>query len=291
MAEQPRDWTVRDVVAWMTDDLRKRGVDAARLDAELIVAHALKIDRVKVIVEGMRMLEPQELETIRALFKRRRGYEPIAYLRGFREFYGRTFRVDRRVLVPRPDTEILVEVALSRLHNRELGARVVDLCTGSGCVAITLKLERPTMTVDATDLSPDALAVARDNAQRLGAVWNVRFAAGDLFAPLGPPRPIYDLVVSNPPYIATDEIPTLQPDVREHEPLLALDGGKDGLDLVRRIVADAPRWLRKGGALAMEIGAGQAPAVAAIFEAGGFSDVQRNQDYAGHERVVSGLLV
>jgi release factor glutamine methyltransferase len=289
LADQPRDWTVRDVVTWMTDDLRKRGVEGARLDAELIVAQALRIDRVKVIVESQRLLEPDELETIRALFKRRRGYEPVAYLRGYREFYGRPFRVDRRVLVPRPDTEILVEVALQRLRGHDLGARVLDLCTGSGCVAVTLKLERPTMTVDATDLSPDAVAVARDNAQRLGAVWNVRFAAGDLFAPLGAPRQIYDLVVANPPYIATQEIETLQPDIRDHEPRLALDGGPDGLVVVRRIVAEAPRWLRRGCALAMEIGAGQAAEVEQIFRQGGFTDVRRAQDYGGHERVVSGL--
>ncbi len=290
MAEQPRDWTVRDVVAWMTDDLKKRGIDGARLDAELIVAQALCIDRVKVIVEGQRLLEPQQLETIRALFKRRRAFEPVAYLRGFREFYGRPFRVDPRVLVPRPDTEILVQTALDRLRTHDLGARVLDLCTGSGCVAITLKLERPTMTVDATDLSGDAVAVARDNAQRMGAVWNVRFASGDLFAPLGAPRRVYDLVVANPPYIASAEIPSLQPDIRDHEPHLALDGGRDGLDLVRRIVAAAPGWLRPGGALAMEIGAGQAPEVARIYEEGGFSDVRRDQDYGGHDRVVSGRL-
>jgi release factor glutamine methyltransferase len=289
LAEQPRDWTVRDVVTWMTDDLRKRGVESPRLDAELIAAEALHIDRVKIIVEGQRMLEPVELETIRALFKRRRGYEPVAYLRGYREFYGRTFRVDRRVLVPRPDTEILVEVALQRLHGHDLGARVVDLCTGSGCVAITLKLERPTMTADATDVSADALAVARDNAQRLGAVWNVRFTLGDLFAPLGPPRRVYDLVVANPPYIPTAEIATLQPDVRDHEPRLALDGGPDGLAFVRRIVAESPSWLRPGGALAMEIGAGQAAEVEQIFRDGGFTDLARAQDYGGHERVVSGI--
>ena len=273
----------------MTDDLRKRGVDGARLDAELIVAQALAIDRVKVIVEGQRLLSPAELEHVRALFKRRRGYEPVAYLRGFREFYGRPFRVDRRVLVPRPDTEILVEVALRRLHGRELGARVLDLCTGSGCVAVTLKLERPTATVDATDLSADAVAVARDNAQRLGAVWNVRFCAGDLFSPLGAPRSAYDLVVANPPYIETDEIARLQPDIREHEPRLALDGGRDGLDLVRRIVAEAPRWLRPGGVLAMEIGAGQAAEVAELYARGGFVGIERSQDYGGHERVVSGV--
>ncbi|MBI2395704.1 MAG: peptide chain release factor N(5)-glutamine methyltransferase [Deltaproteobacteria bacterium] len=290
LSEQPRDWTIRDVVAWMTDDLRKRSVEGARLDAELIVAQALGIDRVKVIVEGQRLLDPQELEAIRALFKRRRGLEPVAYLRGFREFYGRPFRVDRRVLIPRPDTETLIDVALERLRGHDLGARVVDLCTGSGCVAITLKLERPTLTVDATDLSEGAIAVARDNAQRLGAVWNVRFAAGDLFGPLGPPRRIHDLVVANPPYIATGEIAQLQPDIRDHEPRLALDGGEDGLVVVRRIVAEAPQWLRPGGALALELAAGQAEEVERLFLAAGFDDVRRAVDYGGHERVVSGRV-
>lgn len=287
--EPARDWTVRDVVAWMTDDLRKRGVEGARLDAELIVAQALGIDRVKVIVGGDRLLEPGELELIRSLFRRRRTAEPVAYLRGYREFYGRNFRVDRRVLVPRPDTEILVQVALERLRGRDLGGRIVDLCTGSGCVAITLKLERPTIAVDATDLSEGAIAVARDNAQRLGAVWNVRFVTGDLFAPLGEPSPRYDLIVANPPYIATDEIATLQPDIRDHEPHLALDGGTDGLSIVRRIVDRAPDWLRPGGALAMEIGAGQAPAVEELLRARGFTDVKSTRDYGGHDRVVSGV--
>lgn len=285
----PRTWTVRDVVAWTTDDLRKRGIDSARVDAELIVAHALGVDRLRIVLSADRELTPEELDTIKALVKRRRAYEPVAYLRGHREFYGRPFRVDPRVLIPRPDTETLVDVALVRLRGRDFGARVLDLCTGSGCVAITLKLERPTIGVDATDLSPDAIAVARDNAQRLGAVWNVRFAAGDLVAPLGAPRRIYDLVVSNPPYIPSDEIPSLQPDIKDHEPRLALDGGADGLAIVRRIVDEAPRWIRPGGALALEIAAGQSNAVRALFEAHGFSDVRADKDYGGIERVVSGI--
>lgn len=285
----PRVWTVRDVVTWTTDDLRKRGIDSARVDAELIVAHALGIERLKVVLSPDRELTNEELETIKALVKRRRAFEPIAYLRGTRDFYGRSFRVDARVLVPRPDTETLIDVALDRLRGRDFGARVVDLCTGSGCVAITLKLERPTIGVDATDLSADAIAVARDNAQRLGAVTNVRFAIGDLFAPLGDAKATYDLVVANPPYIATSEVASLQPDIRDHEPKLALDGGGDGLDVVRRIVRAAPARLRSGGALAIEVGAGQSPSVVALFESAGLSDVRANKDYGGIERVVSGV--
>jgi release factor glutamine methyltransferase len=286
----PRSWTVRDVVAWTTDDLRRRGIDSARIDAELIVAHALAIDRVKVVLSQDRELSPHELETIKTLVKRRRSFEPLAYRRGHREFSGRTFRVDARVLVPRPDTETLVDVALDRLRGRDLFARALDLCTGSGCVAITLKLERPTIAIDATDLSPDAITVARDNAQRLGAVWNVRIVAGDLFAPLGSPRARYDLVVANPPYIPTGEIAALQPDIKDHEPKLALDGGADGLDLVRRIADEARAWLRPGGALAIEVGAGQSVAARTIFEKNGYFDVRATKDYGGVERVISGAL-
>ncbi|MEO7095229.1 MAG: peptide chain release factor N(5)-glutamine methyltransferase, partial [Polyangiales bacterium] len=283
----PRVWTVKELVAWMTDDLRKRGIESARIDSELIVAHVLQVDRIKILLSAERELSADELERIRALLKRRRTFEPIAYLRGEREFYGHRFLVDGRVLVPRPDTETLVEVALKRLIGRELSGRVLDLCTGSGCVAISLKLERPTITVDAVDVSRDALAVARDNAQRLGAVWNVSFAEGDLFTPL-PSRP-YDLVTANPPYIASAEVPTLQRDVADHEPRLALDGGDDGLAIVRRIVDEAPRWLRAGGALAMEVGAGQADEVRALFASRDFSDVRVARDYGGIDRVVSGI--
>ena len=286
----PQTWTVRSVAAWTTDDLKKRGIATARLDAELIVCHALAIDRVKLIVDGERELESRELETIRALVKRRRAFEPIAYLRGKREFFGRDFRVDRRVLVPRPDTEILVQVALDRLRGRDLGGCVLDLCTGSGCIAVTLKCERPTLTVDATDLSSDALAVARDNALRLGAIWNVRFTLGDLYAPLGVARRRYDAIVSNPPYIPHAELAGLDADVRDHEPHLALDGGADGLVVVRRIVANAPQWLRPGGVLALEIGFGEAPATADLLRARGFADVTIVRDYAGIERVVSGVF-
>jgi release factor glutamine methyltransferase len=286
--EAQRVWTVQEVVAWTTDDLRKRGVSTSRLDAELIVAQALAIDRIRVLVDGARSLLPEELAAIRELVRRRRTFEPIAYLRGEREFYGRVFRVDRRVLVPRPDTEILVEVALERLRGHDLGARVLDLCTGSGCVAITLKRERPTLAVDAVDLSAEAIALARENAQRLGAVWNVRFLVGDLYAPLEAERR-YDLVVANPPYIGSGEIAGLQPDIRDHEPRLALDGGTDGLEFVRRIAAGAPSHLRPGGALATEISADQGPAVVEILRGHGFEDVRVSRDYGGHDRVVSGL--
>lgn len=285
-AEAPKTWTIGSLVKWATDDFRTRGLENPRLDAEVIVSFALGIDRTKLIIESLRPLEGAELGRIRELVKRRRNREPVAYLRGEREFYGRPFRVDARVLVPRPDTEALVEVALARSHARSLSARVLDLCTGSGCVAITIARQRPTTDVFATDISPDALAVARDNALRLGA-YNVAFLEGDLFAPVGARR--FEVITANPPYIPSGDIAGLMADVRDFEPRLALDGGTDGLDLVRRIVDAAPAHLVAGGVLALEIGAGEAADVRGLLETRGFTDVQVERDYAKIERVVSGI--
>ncbi|GAC1561003.1 MAG: peptide chain release factor N(5)-glutamine methyltransferase [Polyangiales bacterium] len=282
----PKTWTIGSLVKWATDDFRARGIDSARLDAELLVAHALEIDRMRVILDANRPLEGAELALLRDLVRRRRAFEPIAYLRGYREFYGLKFKVDRRVLVPRPDTETLVDAALARSAHVSMSMRQLDLCTGSGCVAIAMARQRPTAMVFASDVSSGALAVARDNALRLGA-YNVAFTEGDLFAPL--PGERFDVITANPPYIASAELATLMPDVRDHEPRLALDGGADGLDLVRRIVAEAPEHLEAGGVLALEIGAGEAAATVALFAARGFEDVRVHRDIARIERVVSGV--
>lgn len=282
----PLEWTIGSLVKWATDDFRSRGIENPRLDAELIVAHVLGIDRTKVIIESLRPLEGAELAKLRELVKRRRSHEPIAYLRGTREFYGLSFKVDSRVLIPRPDTEALVETALVRSANVSLSMRLLDLCTGSGCVAIAIARQRPTGKVTATDISPDALSVARENAYRLGA-YNVAFARGDLFEAV--PNQRFDVITANPPYIASAEIPGLMADVRDFEPRLALDGGADGLDFVRRILDGAPAHLEKDGVLAMEIGAGEAAATAALFEERGFRGIEIARDYAKIERVVSGI--
>jgi release factor glutamine methyltransferase len=281
----PRTWTIGSLVKWAIDDFRARGIESARLDAELIVAHALGITRTQVIIDASRPLEGEELSRLRDLVKRRRAHEPIAYLRGYREFYGLSFRVDPRVLIPRPETETLVDVALSRTRHVSMSMRQLDLCTGSGCVAIAMARQRPTASVTASDISPDALALARENAQRLGA-YRIAFARSDLFASVGGR---FDLITANAPYIPSAEIATLQADVRDFEPRLALDGGEDGLDLVRRIVDGAPDHLVPGGVLALEIGAGEAEETRALLEARGFIDVRADRDIARIERVVSGV--
>ena len=290
MANQPSPlWTIESLLRWAMDDFRTRGIESPRLDAEVLLAKALGTTRIQLIVDGKRPLSPDELGRMREMVRRRRAREPVAYILGEREFYGRTFRVDRRVLVPRPDTETLIDVALTRTRARSMSLRVLDLCTGSGCVAITLGRERPTSSVFAGDVSPDALAVARDNALRLGA-YNVAWRQGDLYAAVSEPER-FDLVTANPPYIAVADFPTLMADVRDHEPRLALDGGDDGLALLRRVVDGAPaRLVSPGGVLAVEVGAGQAAAVVELFERGGLSGIEVQRDYARIERVVSGML-
>ena len=290
MVNQPSPlWTIESLLRWAMEDFRTRGIESPRLDAELLLAKALGTTRIQLIVDAKRPLSPDELARMRELVRRRRTREPIAYILGEREFYGRTFRVDRRVLVPRPDTETLVDVALTRTRALSMSLRALDLCTGSGCVAITIGRERPTASVVGGDLSADALAVARDNALRLGA-YNVAWRQGDLFDAVALPAR-FDLITANPPYIAASDFASLQADVRDHEPRLALDGGDDGLSLLRRVIDGATaRLVSPGGVLAVEVGAGQAPAVVELFERAGFSEVEVRRDYARIERVVSGML-
>ncbi len=279
-------WSVKRVLSWAAEDLKRRGNEGGRLDVELLLGRVLRLDRIGLIMQSERPLAPGELNAFRELFKRRRAGEPVAYLLGEREFYGISLRVDARVLIPRPDSERLVEVALGRTRARSMHGDALDLCTGSGCVAIAFARQRPTWSVTASDISADALALAVANAHRTGAIRNLRLVEGSLFAPTAAQR--FDLITANPPYIATAELTTLPVDVRDFEPRLALDGGADGLDLVREIAAQGPHHLTPGGVLAMEIGADQGAAALAILQGCGYRDVELARDLGGRDRVVSG---
>jgi release factor glutamine methyltransferase len=281
-------WTIESVLRWAADDFRSRGIDTPRLDAELLLAYALSTTRIRLIIEGKRELDPGELAGFRDLVKRRRAREPVAYIVGQREFYGRTFRVDSRVLIPRPDTESLVEVALDRTRHLSLSMRALDLCTGSGCVAITLARERPTAQVMGADVSAPALGVARDNALRMGA-YNVAFILSDLFADIAQDLR-FDVITANPPYVRASDVARLEPEIRDYEPRTALEGGEDGMVFMRQIVPQAVDHLDEGGVLAVEVGAGQAGAVSELFAEAGFLDVRTRSDYGGVPRVVSGVL-
>jgi release factor glutamine methyltransferase len=264
--------SVRDALDSAVIALGAAGCDSPRLDAQLLLAQVLRVDRAALISDPERGLEPDEARAFMDLAARRREREPVAYLLGSKGFRTIDLAVDARVLVPRPETEHVVEAALDLPR----GARVADVGTGSGAIALALKTERPDLDVVATELSPGAAAVARANAARLGL--DVEMLEGDLLDPIEGPL---DAVVSNPPYVAAGDV--LPRDVG-HEPHEALFGGEDGLDVIRRLVVAA------SGVpfLAMEVGAGQAAAVAELVRGGGWPDVETVRDLAGHERVVVG---
>jgi release factor glutamine methyltransferase len=285
---EPAVWTIGRVLAWAAEDLGRRGLkDSPRLDAEVLLAHALGTDRLRLIIDAQRPLAPGELARFREFILRRRKAEPVAYIVGRREFYGLEFRVDANVLVPRPATETLVDVALARTAAGAMFGTALDVCTGSGCVAIAFARERPTWRVVASDESLGALGVARHNALRLGAVWGVSFEHSDLVEAFRG-RAQFDLVTANPPYIPDGEIAELSADIKNHEPLMALRGGADGLALVGRLLRTAPEVLAPGGVVALEVGAGQAPAVLAKMRELGYVDIESARDYGGIERVLSG---
>jgi release factor glutamine methyltransferase len=275
-------WTILEVLRWTIGRFERQGIESARLDAELLATRAFSRSRVELYTHYDQPLDEPELAGYRALVQRRLAGESVAYILGHKEFWSIDFEVDARVLVPRPDTETLVEQALEILAKLDRPARIADIGTGSGAIAIALKKERPGDEVFAVDASPDALAVARANAARLNLL--VAFLQGDLVSPL---EGRFDLIVSNPPYIPSKEIDTLAAEVR-NEPRMALDGGADGLDLVRRLVASAVALLADDGWLAMEIGAGQAESAMNVLRDAGYRDVGSRRDLGSIERVVFG---
>lgn len=273
--------TLGEVLKLSTGFLAGRGVGAPRLDAEFILAHALGLARLDLYLEHDRQLTEAELDTCRTLVERRGRREPLAYVLGDWGFRRLTLRCDSRALVPRPETEVLVERALALLEGVER-PDVLDVGTGTGAVALSLVHERPGVRATALDISPDALALARENVEATRL--EVELLEGDFRA--GLPNGPYDLVVSNPPYVKPDEIETLEPEVRDWEPRQALVS-EDGPAEVARVAASA---LKPGGALALEVGDGQAPSVAAVLQGLGYRDVTITPDLNGRERIVEGRI-
>ncbi len=279
-------WTIRKILDWTRQYFERHHIDSPRLTAEILLAHTLTVQRVKLYMDIDRPLSPAELADFRALISARVAGQPTQYLVGQKEFYGRTFTVDKRVLIPRPETELLVEAALRHVP-KDRPTRVVDLCTGSGCIAISIAAERPLASVWATDISTEALAVARHNAERFELGSRLTFFTGDLFSAL-PANTTFDVIVSNPPYIASGAISGLQREV-QCEPRLALDGGNEGLDFLRRIATEAVLWLKPGGRLAMEIGDDQGHAAKELLMRSKFHEVHVEKDLARFDRLVLGV--
>lgn len=272
------------MLGWMAQDFAALGIATPRLDAELLLASALGCDRVRLYMDMQRPLLKAELEAVRALVVRRRRREPVAYILGRRPFYQHELEITPDVLVPRPETELLVDRALEALPST--ASTALELCTGSGAIAIALALERPSLEVDATDLSSAALAVAAGNITRHGLSDRIHLHQGDLFAAL-PEKKSYDLVIANPPYVGEREWSSLAPEVREHEPKLALLAGEDGLSVLQHLCAEAAPFVAPGGTLLLEVGQGQAEQVASWLKASAeFESVVTRPDLAGIERAV-----
>ena len=273
-----------EVIRLSTDYLDRHGSTTPRLDAELLIGHALGLSRVDLYVHHDRPLEEPELARVRELLERRRAREPVAYILGEWGFRGLTLALDRRVLVPRPETEELVGACLELVAGLD-APRVLDVGTGSGAIALAVRHELPGARVAGCDVSDGALEVAAANGQRLGL--DVEWLAGSL-ADVGEGRE-FDLIVSNPPYVAEAELEGLEPDVRDWEPRLALVAGPTGLEVLRQVVGGAPARLDTDGRLALECGAGQAGALAEEMRAGGWRQVETRRDFAGIERIVTGV--
>jgi release factor glutamine methyltransferase len=280
-------WTVLRMMEWSGEYLEGKGITRGRLDAEHLLADVLGLGRLELYLQFDRPLVAAELDRYRPLLKRRAKREPLQYILGRAAFRELDLEVDERVLIPRPETEILLDEVLewAAVHAGEQ-ARGLDLGTGSGAIALSLVLEGPFELVVATDASAAALEIARCNAEASGLADKVEFRLGSYFDPVAEGE-VFDLVVSNPPYVAEGEAPSLEPEVREWEPGDALFAGPDGLGALRAIVAGAGSHVRPGGLLALEVGAGQVgPVVAMLEDTGEYVDVLVRRDLAGRERMV-----
>ncbi len=279
-------WTIGEVLTFSTSHFAKRGIDSPRLDAELLLAATLGKDRVYLYTHYDQPLSHGERAAYRALVLRRAKREPVAYILGEREFYGLPFTVTPAVLVPRPETEHLIDAVRDFLATRNLAApRLADVGTGSGAIAVALATHAPTASVVATDISLEALAIARVNATRNGVVARIDLRAGDLLTPITKDER-FDVIAANLPYIPARERRDLMAEVASFEPALALFGGEDGLDLITRLIEDAPQYLAPAGLLALELGAGQWPRVEAMLRAReAFDKIRAAADLQGHRRV------
>lgn len=280
---------ILEVIQKTTVYFEKQGIESPRLTIELLLAHLLKNKRMALYLEFERELDEATLAKLREMVKRRVAGEPLQYITGEVEFCGLKLLVDKRVLIPRPETELLVEAVAERLKaesgERKAGVKVVDVGTGSGCIAIALAKKLPEAEITAVDVSPEALEVARWNGKLHQIEKNVRFLESDLLQEL-PSSFVVEAIVSNPPYIADGELAKLPKEVRDFEPVRALAAGEDGLKVIRRLVMDARRILSPSGFMALEIGAGQRKAVEDIFGQQGFAVVEVVKDLQGHERVI-----
>ncbi len=285
------EWTILNLLKWATGYFTSHGIDSPRATAEILLAHLLNLKRIDLYLRFDQPLQKNELAGFKALIKRRVNREPVAYIVGTKEFWSLEVAVNPHVLIPRPDTETLVETAMKYLSPadppQELSGLVLELGTGSGAIVLALASERPSYRYIATDISLKATETAQANARHHHLESIIQFVAGNWLEPFSPHRPIFDMIVSNPPYIPSKTIPGLQPEVSRFEPILALDGQIDGLHAIRQILFSAHLLLKPRGVMLLEMGFDQKAGVTDLIQSCGFyAHFDFIKDYAGHDRVV-----
>lgn len=292
MLNQPKpsssEWTILKLLKWTASYFKSHDIDSPRATAEILLAHALKLRRIDLYLLHDQPLSSPELARFKALIKRRIKREPVAYIVGSKEFWSLELSVTQDVLIPRPETECLVEAVLSMLPEASPGPKyILELGTGSGAIILALASERPNHLFFASDHSIKAVKLALQNANRHNLAGKINFFAGDWLRPLNANYHPFDIIVSNPPYIQTGVIPKLQPEIYQYEPVMALDGDQDGLYSLRYIISQAHIYLNKGGGLLLEIGHDQKDDVREIIESCGYyEDPVFMKDYSGNDRVV-----
>lgn len=283
--QKQKTWTIKNILEWTAEHFRNRGISTARLDAEVLLANALRVNRLYLYLNLERPLSPEERNIFRELVRRRSAREPVSLIIGRKEFWSITLRVQRGVLIPRPDTETLVEATCAALRGIA-DAQVLEIGTGSGAVSIAVAKEFPQAGIFATDINLKALKLAKHNASEAGV--DILFFACDLFSAITSGE-TFHVICSNPPYVKSSIIPNLDPEIN-FEPISALDGGPDGLDVIRKMVPAAKGRLRTGGELLVEMASDQEDEVRQIFSGAGFTDVSVNRDLAGRPRVMRGRI-
>ncbi|MBW2708129.1 MAG: peptide chain release factor N(5)-glutamine methyltransferase [Deltaproteobacteria bacterium] len=283
-----RTWCIKALLETATAYLVEKRIESARLNAEVLLAYQLHVKRISLYLNFDQPLTEEEVSGYRNLIRRRLKHEPLQYITGVQEFWSLAFRVNPHVLIPRPETEILVEQAITLAGTfSETPLRVLDLGTGSGVISVTLAKEVPEALILATDISGEALGLARLNAQEHGVSDRITFLRGNLFEPLMVEKPVFHLIASNPPYVCTHEIQGLLPEVERYEPRSALDGGKDGMDFLKEIMGRAPKFLYPGGWLLLEMSPSQVEeALFVLAQTGLYQNETKIEDYSHRERVV-----
>jgi release factor glutamine methyltransferase len=282
------EWTIIKLLKWTESYFDSHGIDSPRMTAEILLALTLQTKRINLYLQHDKPLAQSELAKFKTLIKRRINREPVAYITGSKEFWSLDFTVTKDVLIPRPDTECLVETTLTLLPDQQTDQpkQILDLGTGSGAIIISLATERPHNTYFATDRSPAAAILAKKNAAKHGLTKNIHFLCSDWLNAISTKNRLFDIIISNPPYISTEIIPTLAPEIYKYEPRMALDGDHDGLSDIRKLIHTAPDYLQKEGYLLLEIGFDQMSPVSEIAgNSDNYDGIEFIKDLSGHHRV------